>query len=468
MGLSNYNQTFTVPRVRLGLIMLLILLIGLSGTPLPAWADEIPANLPEPPPALIRTRLSPENPVVGQQVEFQVDVFVDTWFAGAPQFPEVQVDDAIALLPPSSSINLNQRIDGKSYVGQRRTYFLFPQLPGRYPLPEVSVTLTPAQPGETDPKPITLTSEPIDFLAQLPPDLAAQNSDSPILATPNLQVSTRLTTASGADAATLTRLHTGDSLEQTITLTATDTLASMLPAIAVEDIPGLAIYPDAPRVKNQFDRGAFTASRTDHITYLPERPGTYQLPAQSIVWWNTRTHALQTETIPSVDMRVVPTLQQRLIQLLPGLAMLILILGGLVYFRRSLLNTWRTYRRLKQQSEAARWQYLRRACQQNDPHAAWNSLVNWLASPKLADEGITLDTLRNPVQNSSLEQALRSLETVLFAPQDGENSRHWQGQPLLTALSTQRQRLRSRLKQQPLSQNTMSLPPLNPPLQKQT
>jgi hypothetical protein len=339
----------------------LLCFLSLVGYPLMAWADEPPpAN--EPSPVLVRTSLDPKNPVVGQQLEYRVDVFVDTWFAKAPEFPEVQVEDAIALLPATASININERIDGKPYAGQRRTYFLFPQLPGRYTVPELAIKVFPAQPGSSTPEPTTLSTEPIDFLASLPPELAAQ-SDAPILATPQFLVKTQIATQGDDTATPLKKLHTGDTVEQTVTLTAKDTLASVLPAIAVPDIPGLSAYPDPPKLTNQFDRGQFTASRTEHISYVAEQPGRYQVPEQSIVWWNTQTQSLQTEVIPALAIRVQPTPKQFLLELLPWLTGLLAVLGAAIYFRQPLLQRWQRYRQHRQESESAQWRRLQQACQ---------------------------------------------------------------------------------------------------------
>ncbi|MGK7926547.1 MAG: hypothetical protein AB4290_15125, partial [Spirulina sp.] len=144
-------------------------------------ADELPS-------VLVQTRLNPSNPVVGQQVEFYVDIFVSTWFTRAPEVPEIEIDDAIALLPPSASTNLNKRIGTQSYAGQRRTYYLFPQLPGRYEIPSLRVTVAPAlSPVDR----VTLSTEATSFMAQLPPELADRVSN-PVIVTPKLQVETEV------------------------------------------------------------------------------------------------------------------------------------------------------------------------------------------------------------------------------------------------------------------------------------
>lgn len=54
---------------------------------------------------------------------------------------------AIALLPNTASFNFNERINGKAYSGQRRTYYIFPQQPGRYEIPAIAVSVVPAHPA---------------------------------------------------------------------------------------------------------------------------------------------------------------------------------------------------------------------------------------------------------------------------------------------------------------------------------
>jgi len=433
----NHLHRVNASRSWIGIMALLLVVLGLVGYPLMAWADESPAD--KPPTVLVRTTLVPKNPVVGQQIEYRVDVFVDTWFAKAPEFPEIQVEDAIALLPPTASINLNERINGQSYAGQRRTYYLFPQLPGRYNLPELSIKVVPAQPGNFAPEPTTLSTAPTDFMASLPAELAAQ-SDGPMLATPKLQVKTQLATQGSDNATSLKQIHPGDTVEQTVTLTAQDTLASVLPAIAVPDLPGLSAYPDPPQLTNQFTRGQFTASRTEHISYVAEQPGRYQVPAQSIRWWNTQTQSLQTEAIPAIDLRVQPTPIQRLRQWLPGLVGLLVIVGGAVYFRRSLLAIWQGWWQRLLASEPVQWHRLRRACRQHDPRAAWEELHQWVASLPHATDLSRLSNGTDPSDDVAVAQAIQTLEAVLFGRiSEGEAAAPWTGDALLQALSAYRQ-----------------------------
>jgi hypothetical protein len=380
---------------------IILLITGLVG-----W---MPATLADTasPHVLIRTRLNPETPIVGQQVEFNVDVFVDTWFAKAPQFPEIKVADAIALLPPTASINLSDPINGQTYAGQRRTYYLFPQLPGRYEIPAISITVMPAQPGQSSTEAVQLSTDPVSFMAQLPPELLGRS----VVATPQFQVETAVQTADGT--ALPQTLHIGDTLQRTVTLKATDTLASALPALAAGDTPGLAAYPDPAQLRNQFNRGEFVATRRDRMVYVAEQPGHYRLPEQAFYWWNTSTQSLETELIPAIHIQVQPTLRQVLWRLLPGVLITIALVAMGWAYRRPLQSRWQAYRRHQADSESAAFRNLYQACQRNDPQVIWRQLSWWLE--RSAPETVTVEAFLTRIDDAQLTGQVTALEQYLFA-----------------------------------------------------
>lgn len=140
------------------------------------------------PKVILRTSLEPDaNLVVGQQVQFYVDLLVDTWFTQAPQVPEIKIPGAITLLPVGTSVNFSERIQGKSYSGQRRSYYIFPQNTGEYQIPPLEISLAPAQPGKLSAETITLSTPAQKFTTQLPFELAKLQLDY-ALATPQLTV----------------------------------------------------------------------------------------------------------------------------------------------------------------------------------------------------------------------------------------------------------------------------------------
>ncbi len=244
-------------------------------------------------------------------------------------------------------------------------------------------------------------------------------------------------------------------------MTAADTLAAALPAIALTDQAGLSAYADPPKLTNRFERGQFQASRTEHIAYVAKQPGHYQLPEQTIMWWDTRSQSLQTELIPSIEIRVIPTLPQRLLQWAPGGLGLAAIAAALAYFRKALQAQWQRYLHQRQTSETAQWRRLRRACQNHDPHAAWEGLNAWLASLPPSADISRLEDLLDQAPDGAIAQASQALAAILFAPQTAsEPMSSWTGDALLQALQAYR---RQQSRQRSSSVHATShLPPLNP------
>jgi hypothetical protein len=421
-----------------------------------AWAEELPS-------AFVRTHLQPENPVVGQQVELQIEVFVDTWFKQAPQFPDLQITDAIALLPTSASVNLNEQLGNRTYAGQRRTYFLFPQLPGRYDIPAVSLQVVPAAPGQSEPPLLTLTTEPLNFMAQLPPELATA-SNSPIVATPKLQVTEAWQAGDQTDIEDGLVLQIGNTLERTVTLQAADTLAAFLPAIDPGDNSGLTTYPDPTQLTNRFERGQFQAIRRDRIVYSAEQPGHYTLPALSLSWWDTQDQVLRTEALPPLQVRVKPTLKQTIQKVLPLLLVLIGSFTATYFYRKPLQQKWQAYRRRQADSEPATYRRLYQACLANDLQPIWQTLQDWINSTTPTPNTVTIGDFLSRVDDAELTEQVTTLEQILYSPSKQVVSTSPELGLQLSASLKRARRLWLRQKKATTRQNKLStiLPPLNP------
>src|ERR1700729_3463154 len=82
---------------------------------------------------VIHARLEPaKGIIVGQPVHLVVEVLVPNFFTGSPDFPIFELGNVIVVLPEETPQNLNEQINGQTYAGIRRTYFLYPQQPGSY------------------------------------------------------------------------------------------------------------------------------------------------------------------------------------------------------------------------------------------------------------------------------------------------------------------------------------------------
>jgi hypothetical protein len=57
-------------------------------------------------------------------------------------------------------------------------------------------------------------------------------------------------------------------------------------------------------VNDRTERGEFSGERTETITYLFERAGSYVLPAQKFTWWNPDDQSLRSKVLPIGNVEV--------------------------------------------------------------------------------------------------------------------------------------------------------------------
>ena len=409
------------------------------------------------PTVILKTSLEPDaNLVVGQQVQFHVDLLVDTWFTKASQVPEIKIPGAITLLPVGTSVNFRERIQGKSYSGQRRSYYIFPQKTGEYQIPPLEISLTPAQPGKLSAETITLATPVQKFTTQIPFELAKLQLDYAIT-TPQLTVEDSFDRD-------LTGLTIGDTFKRTVTVKGTDVLGSVLPALDPGHNDGLAAYPQSAKIDNYFDRGRLTGKRSESVTYVVEQPGNYDLPEIRVVWWNTSSQSLQTEVISAISVKVNPSLKYLLNKYAPILIITAFIVLGLGLwawkYRQSIKKRLEAYRQSRRESESAYFHRFHQACLSNEPQDSFNCLMAWLERTDKRSDTVTLAQFTAQVNNSTVDQQVHELEQYLFNPERTSTEAQWSGATFYQAIASSRKQW---LYQQNSHQRKQDhLPTLNP------
>jgi hypothetical protein len=240
------------------------------------------------------TNLNPRSVTVGQPVTLTIDLYVPSSFSGAARFPQLEVRDAVVVFVDDGP-SLTQRMGQQDYAGQRRSYKIYPQREGAFAVPDFTVKVSfPGEGGAT-----TRAAAPAkggSFEATIP---AAARRASHFLATSSFQVQ--------ADTdRPMAGLRTGDSFTRTVTMTAADAFAMMLPPLAFAPVDGLAVYPAQPKVQDHGDGRdePRVAERVESTTYVLQKPGSYELPAAEIAWWDTRSQTLRRATVPELDLAV--------------------------------------------------------------------------------------------------------------------------------------------------------------------
>ncbi len=263
----------------------LLALVGLSAS---AFAQSQP---------VVRTGVQPRSVVVGQPVTLDVDVFVPTYFVGAPRFPALEVKDAVVVFLDTGGENLTEKIGDADYAGQRRSYLIYPQRPGDFEVPAFEVKVRFAVDGQPSPRtPVPARSR--RFTATLPE--AARGLEH-FVATPLFEL------GESTDRPT-EGLKVGESFTRTITMTATDAFAMMLPPLSFPPLDGLGVYPAQARVSDTSGERGETrvGKRVESVTYALQRAGEYRLPAIELDWWDTAARRVRRASLPEVVFSVAP------------------------------------------------------------------------------------------------------------------------------------------------------------------
>lgn len=340
----------------------LLLLLSLA---VPALAL---AQAPHP---IIRTTLDPaDGIVIGQPVRLNVAVL----FLGEMQHPPlVSVPEAAGaqvLRFETQAITTRDRIDGRDYVGQSFEFVVFPRRGGEIAIPAPAVTLLTR---DGDPAG-SMTGTATHFSVSVPPSI---DPSGPVLVADSVSA-----TENWSPEPRERPFRAGDAVVRTIRRQAAGVPALGMAEFRFEAPDGVRAYVDPPVIEDRSNRGSVDGHRTDKVTYVFERPGTFLLPALSQPWWSPSDKTARTETLSGLTV-TIGTATQPIRSGRPPmwpwvLGGLILILIALVALLRERLRaTWRqAVIGLGASKWSARWQ-LRRAARSGEPNASYRAFAIW-------------------------------------------------------------------------------------------
>ncbi|WP_181832923.1 BatD family protein [Bosea caraganae] len=324
----------------------------------------------------LRTSLEPAaGIVIGQPVRLRVQVL----FPGEmPHPPLVKVREAPGtqiLRFETQALTIRDRIDGNDYVGQVFEFVVFPRRPGEIAIPAPDVTLLDRAGDPVG----TATGEATRFGVSVPPGI---DPSGPVLVADKVSASESWSPEPGST------LREGGAITRIIRRQ-----ASGVPALGMAELrftapEGVRVYLDPPVVEDRVDRGGVDGARTDKVTYVFERPGTYALPQISQPWWSLSSKEARIEALPGAMVTVAatsPAASERhrfdagwLAWGLLGLVALVTAVAGGVTFVRP----WRE--RYRASAAFAQRQLLRTAAF-GDAAATYRAMQTWRSRMSLAD-----------------------------------------------------------------------------------
>ena len=401
---------------------------------------------------IVRAHIQPDKDIlVGQPVRLVVTILVPNYFSGAPDLPEFELENAIVVLPQETPQNSNERVGTVTYAGITETYTIYPQQPGDFQLPSADIAVPYASaPPQTTVAHLSLPA--LRFHADLP--ASAKDLDY-FLPTSSLLMQQKWSQP-------LKNLRVGDSIERTITVTATKMQAMLIPPIPMAAPNGLRVYPEEPAVQDKkTDRGEFVyGRRVQSGKYFIQSEGDYTLPSIELKWWNLSTNRLVTATLPAVRFTAaanpnyvtelppepeaiavskptqtsVWTRYKFWIRVVAPCVALVLPLSWIIwcYFPR-IYRKWLMERERRRHSETAYFHKVQIACRSNRAADAYTCLLKWLM---VAHPGKNIDDSLNLKEDVSLSYEIESLGSALFARNETHNQ--WNGQKLAGLLAQYR------------------------------
>jgi len=92
-----------------------------------------------------------------------------------------------------------------------------------------------------------------------------------------------------------------------VTLTAKGTLGMLINPMTWPIVDDVTQQARRAQVSDRTERGEFTGIRQESRSYVFERAGQYQLPAQDVHWWDAENQRLVTSTLAAHTVTVLPS-----------------------------------------------------------------------------------------------------------------------------------------------------------------
>jgi len=239
-------------------------------------------------PAQEETRWAGEQIIVYLELKTSGQSFSDIFF----DLPAV--DGAFLLRPDSNTIKSNENRAGESWQVLRYPLALFAPQGGRVTVPAFEVRFKTSGGFGTAPTSHQLMTPARELEVRQPP---GTNAGDLVIASPRLTVTQSWSVPPEP-------LKPGDAVTLKVSRSAAQLSAMLLPPLPLYETQGLAAYPAAPVLQDRSNRGQLVGERTDEITWIIERSGSFSIPAVRFRWWNPATEQLQDQLVEGLSLEV--------------------------------------------------------------------------------------------------------------------------------------------------------------------
>lgn len=425
--------------------------------------------------------ISPKTVIVGQAVNVKVSVVVPTWLLGAPEFPQLEIPGAIAILPEERAENITQTIEGETWSGIARTYLIYPQEEKEYKFPKANIQIVYSLGGINKSPKTNLQLPQYKFNAVIPEE--AKSLDY-FLATTQLKATQKFDRK-------LSDLKVGDSFSRTIRVDVKNTMAMFIPPIQFDSLNGIIIYHDPAEVKNKSEnRYGFTGGyRIEKTIFFIQEAGDYELPEVEIKWWNLNKNRIIISKIKQVkfhadsnanyiseiaipeDSTVVKTKSNESSKNSWKFPTILILLFLIIYtvekkllliekFRSKIVCWKKDRKEQKENSEKAYFKRFQSACDKDDLLMVKSTFTNWLRIISSSKKMISIKNMAELTNNSKLLNSVSDIDTILYGNSvNSELERKWNSKIFCKIVKKSRENF---LKLEKNKNSIKIIPTLNP------
>jgi hypothetical protein len=272
-------------------------------------------------PVFIETEVDRSDPYVQGMVLYTLRLFYEVKLMGG-RISEPQLDNALVRRLGKDKEYYSER-NGHQYRVLKRQYAIFPQASGRLELPapvlEARIPDTSAERNSLledlltrDPR---MNGSRLGNLYTVTRPIRARGEAKTLQVRPRpaqMQASHWLPAENLILIETWkperTELRVGDPLTRSITLKAKGVTGEQLPVLDPGYVDGFKVYPDRSQADTlDLDQGV-EGEKTQHVAFVPLRPGSYTLPAVRLHWWDTNSDRERVAELPQRQVEVLPAL----------------------------------------------------------------------------------------------------------------------------------------------------------------
>jgi len=241
-----------------------------------------------------RTILNPPETTeswVGAGVGFEVELWVQGQFSGAPLFDLPQVGGLVIVKSASRPMISSRRVAGKSWTIQSHEFSAYAQRPGEITIPAFAVRFASKPRFDRPVSEHQLLTDALTLSFSYP--AGTRGHSGAIAAVSELRISERW------DPELPEALRVGDAVVRTIEQSADDYPAMLLPVPDFPEVAGVTVYSAPPELSDSEERSVRHARRVDALTYVFQQEGSIEIPESQIGYWDTNEEEWRQHSLPA-------------------------------------------------------------------------------------------------------------------------------------------------------------------------